>query len=48
MENLVKWQVWVNKDSQPIIMSLPFNSVNNAFEFIWEQVGKKPASINKL
>ena len=48
MKNLVKWQVWVNKDSQPIIMSLPFNSVNNVFEFVWEQIGKRPSSVSKL
>ena len=48
MENLTQWQVWVNKGSQPIIMSLPFNNVNNAHEFIWEQIGKRPISISKL
>ncbi len=48
MQNLTQWQVWVNKGSQPIIMSLPFNNVNNAHEFIWEQIGKRPISISKL
>ena len=48
METLTQWQVWVTKDSQPIIMSLPFNNVNNAHEFIWEQIGKRPISISKL
>ncbi len=48
METLTQWQVWVTKGSQPIIMSLPFNNVNNAHEFIWEQIGKRPISISKL
>jgi len=48
MKTLTQWQVWVNKGSQPIIMSLPFNNVNNAHEFIWEQIGKRPISISKL
>ena len=29
-------------------MSIPFNNVNKAHEFIWEQIGKRPASISKL
>ena len=36
MENLIKWNVWINRDSKPIIMNLPFNSVNKAHEFICE------------
>ena len=48
MKTLTQWQVWVTKGSQPIIMSLPFNNVNNAHEFIWEQIGKRPISISKL
>jgi hypothetical protein len=48
MKNLINWQVWVTRDSLPIIMSLPFNNVNNAHEFIWEQIGKRPISISKL
>ena len=47
MENLTNWVVWINKDSKPLIITLPFNNVNNAHEFIWEQIGKKPASIQK-
>jgi len=48
MENLIKWQVWVNKDSQPIIMCLPFNSVNKVHEFLSEQINKRISSISKL
>ena len=48
MENVIKWQVWVNKGSQPIVMSVPFNNVNKAHEFIWSQIGKRPSSISKL
>ena len=48
MTNLIKWQVWVTRDSKPIIMSLPFNNVNNAQEFLTEQFGKRIASISKL
>tara|TARA_R110001592_G_C12711076_1_gene707830 strand:- start:48 stop:194 length:147 start_codon:yes stop_codon:yes gene_type:complete len=48
MTNLIKWQVWVTKGSQPIVMSLPFNNVNNAHEFLSEQFGKRIASISKL
>jgi len=48
MNNSTKWQVWVNKDSQPLIINLPFNSVKNAHEFIWEQIGIRPSSISKL
>jgi len=48
MKTLTQWQVWVNKDSQPIIISVPFSKVNDAHEFIWEQIGSKPASISKL
>ena len=47
-EFLSNWQVWVTRDSLPIIMSLPFHNVNNAHEFIWEQIGKRPISISKL
>ena len=48
MENLTKWQVWVNKGSQPIIMSLPFNNVNTVFEFLCEILNKRPVSISKI
>ena len=48
METLTQWQVWVSKDSQPIIISVPFKNVNDAQEFIWEQIGKSPASMSKL
>ena len=48
INKMIKWQVWVNKESQPIIMSVPFNNVNKAHEFIWEQIGKRPVSITKL
>jgi len=48
METLTQWQVWVSKDSQPIIISVPFKNVNDAQEFIWEQIGKRPASMFKL
>ena len=48
MTNLIKWQVWVTKGSQPIVMSLPFNNVNDAHEFLSEQIGKRIASISKL
>ena len=50
LENLTitKWQVWVNKGSQPIIMSLPFNNVNTVFEFLCENLNKRPVSISKL
>jgi len=48
MKNLINWQVWVTRDSLPIIMSLPFQNVNNAHEFLTEQFGKRIASISKL
>lgn len=48
MKTLTQWQVWVSKDSQPIIISVPFSNVNDAHEFIWEQIGKRPASMSKL
>jgi hypothetical protein len=48
MAKLTQWQVWVTKNSKPIIMSLPFHNVKNAHEFIWEQIGKRPISISKL
>ena len=48
MENLTQWQVWVTKGSQPIIMSLPFNNVNTVFEFLCENLNKRPVSISKL
>ena len=48
MTNLIKWQVWVTKGSQPIVMSLPFHNVNKAHEFLLEQFGKRIASISKL
>ena len=48
MKNLTQWQVWITKGSQPIIMSLPFNNVNTAFEFLWENLKKRPVSISKL
>jgi hypothetical protein len=48
MENLIKWNVWINRDSKPIIMNLPFNNVNNAHQFIWDQIGKRPISISKI
>tara|TARA_R100001443_G_scaffold116829_1_gene138701 strand:+ start:1412 stop:1558 length:147 start_codon:yes stop_codon:yes gene_type:complete len=47
MEN-IKWKVWVNKNSKPIIMEVPFSRVQDANEFIWEQIGKRPSSISKL
>jgi|TARA_R100000655_G_scaffold21792_1_gene44556 hypothetical protein len=43
-----KWRVWVTKNSKPIIMEVPFTKVKDAHEFIWEQLGKRPASISKL
>jgi len=43
-----KWKVWVTKNSKPIIMEVPFTKVNDAHEFIWEQLGKRPSSISKL
>jgi hypothetical protein len=48
MKNLTQWQVWVTKGSQPIIMSLPFNNVNTVFEFLCENLKKRPVSISKL
>ena len=48
MKNLTQWQVWVTKGSQPIIMSLPFNNVNTVFEFLCENLNKRPVSISKL
>jgi len=48
MTTLTKWQVWVSKESQPIIINVPFSNVNDAHEFIWEQIGKRPASMSKL
>jgi len=48
MTNLTQWQVWVTKGSQPIIMSLPFNNVNTVFEFLCENLNKRPVSISKL
>ena len=48
MKNLTKWQVWVTKDSKPITVSAPFNNVNNAHDFISEQIGKRVSSISKL
>ena len=48
MKNLVQWRVWATKGSQPIIMSLPFNNVNEVFEFLWENLDKRPVSILKI
>tara|TARA_R100000781_G_scaffold54319_1_gene35522 strand:+ start:300 stop:446 length:147 start_codon:yes stop_codon:yes gene_type:complete len=44
----IKWQVWVNKNSKPIIMEVPFSRVIDSHEFIWEQIGKRPSSIQKI
>tara|TARA_R100001443_G_C3353280_1_gene177303 strand:- start:1462 stop:1650 length:189 start_codon:yes stop_codon:yes gene_type:complete len=43
-----KWKVWVTKKSKPIIMEVPFIKVKDAHEFIWEQIGKRPSSIQKI
>ena len=48
MKKLTQWQVWVTKDSKPIIVSVPFNNVNNAHDFISEQIGKRVSSLSKL
>jgi len=48
IEILTKWKVWVTKTSKPIIMEVPFFKVNDAHEFIWQQLGKRPISIQKL
>lgn len=48
MKTLTQWEVWVNKNSQSIIVSVPFKNVNDAHEFIWEQIGKRPISIAKI
>ena len=47
IEITTKWKVWVNKNGKPIIMEVPFAKVQDAHEFIWEQIGKKPASIKR-
>ncbi len=37
-----------NNKSKPIIMEVPFIKVKDAHEFIWEQIGKRPSSIQKI
>ena len=46
--NNIRYQVWVNKNSKPIIMEVPFSKVKDAHKFIWEQINKRPASIKKI
>tara|TARA_B100000767_G_scaffold208083_1_gene195006 strand:- start:56 stop:205 length:150 start_codon:yes stop_codon:yes gene_type:complete len=48
MKNLVQWRVWAIKGGQPIIMSLPFNNVNEVFEFLWNNLEKRPVAISKI
>jgi len=48
MKNLTNWLVWVSKGSQPLTISVPFHNVNNAHDFIWEKIGKRPISISRI
>ena len=48
MKHLTNWRVWVSKGSQPLTISVPFHNVNDAHEFIWEQIGKRPISISRI
>lgn len=49
MENkAIKWIVWVNKNSLPLIIEAPFFNVNNAHEWISEQIGKRVSSMQRL
>jgi len=44
----IKWRVWINKNSLPLIIEVPFFSVHNAHDFISKQVGKRVVSMERL
>ena len=46
--NLTNWLVWMTKEGQPLTISVPFHNVNDAHDFIWEQIGKRPISISRI
>lgn len=42
------WKVTFLRDAEPIILSLPFLSVNEAHEHAWDIIGKRPRSMTRL
>jgi hypothetical protein len=47
-----KFKVWfkshMTKNTKPIIMEVPHRRVQDAKEFIWQQIGKRPSSMQKI
>lgn len=45
---LTDFKVWFNGCTEPIIMRVPFFMIDSAHEFIWEQIGKRPSSMQRV
>jgi hypothetical protein len=45
---LTDFKVWFNGCTEPIIMRVPFFMIDSAHEFIWEQIGKRPSSMERV
>ena len=43
-----KWKVWVTKKSEPIVMESPTWGIHETHEWIWEQIGKRPVSMQRI
>lgn len=47
MKNLNTFTIWLKKDKEPIILNLPFHSVDSVVEFIMENFDIRPRSVSK-